>query len=73
MWLSNNHITGTIPAALGNLTELQLWNDVDDVVLRKRVVGWWHGAISLFRHLDFTNNSLSGSIPASICGLISVQ
>ena len=62
--LSNNLLTGTLPAAVFNLTSLltlQLANNSFQGTLSDQV-----GQLRLLQTLDLSDNRLSGSLPPSI-------
>lgn len=69
IWLNNNNLTGYIPAAIGNLTMLQVFN-----IPHNNLTGVIPQTIGRFKFLsgfDFGHNQLSGTIPDSVCRLSS--
>ncbi len=67
----SNHMTGTIPASLGNLSKLT-YLDIGNNYLTGSLPPELGNLINL-QYLDLYNNKLTGSIPSSLGNLINLQ
>ncbi len=73
--LSNNQLSGTLPASLGNLTALWRLCDHREQLARKAsgcgFALWTEAGVVLRRGLD--SNQLSGTLPASLGSLTALE
>ena len=69
--LEENDLSGTLPASLGNLTDLQML-DLSDNVLSGNIPSEVGDLTSLLT-LDLSNNMLSGEIPFAVLSLPNLQ
>ena len=71
LWLSNNHLTGSIPSELGDLTDLrELWLSNNQFT---GSIPPEFGNLTNLRELWLSNNQLTGSIPPGLSNLAKLE